>query len=255
MDLSRITKAELSSALEKLTGHERETTLKILYHLIELERRRLFEDEGYSSLFDYCVRKLRYSEAGACRRIAAARALQEHPEIAQLLLEGKVNLCTVATASRGLKTSVKVEEIAGKSLREVQRVTALSDPRGARPRERIRPVAVKAEELPLFKAERAREVEERYEIRFSVSKDEYERFQAVRRKLSNTLGRELTVERVSTMLRRIGWTPLPERRSLLPRRGRCPEPVEGRRVSVITPSTFLPAALRSSKRSSYFPAP
>ncbi len=58
MNLSTLTDAELGDALLNLTGDERSTTLQVLYHLIELEKRRLFEEAGYPSLFEYCTRKL-----------------------------------------------------------------------------------------------------------------------------------------------------------------------------------------------------
>ena len=79
-NLSTLTDAELSTSLGRLAGDERQVTLKVLYHLIELERRGCFRDEGYSSIFDYCTRKLNYSDGCAYQRITALNHNQALPE-------------------------------------------------------------------------------------------------------------------------------------------------------------------------------
>ena len=64
MNLENLSDYELLNAVCQLQGNEREVTLKIIYHLIEIERRKLYFAQGYSSMFDYCTRKLKYSEGG-----------------------------------------------------------------------------------------------------------------------------------------------------------------------------------------------
>ena len=47
--------------------------------------------------------------------------MREHPEVAELFLEGKVTLCNIATAAKSIRAEeTKIEEIVGKSKREVQ---------------------------------------------------------------------------------------------------------------------------------------
>ena len=121
MNLKALSNEELESSLKRLRRNEADATLAILYHLIEIEDRGIFRDAGYSSLFDYCHRGLKYSEGAAGRRVAGARCLREHPEVAELLLEGKVTLCNIATAAKSIRAEeTKIEEIVGKSKREVQ---------------------------------------------------------------------------------------------------------------------------------------
>jgi len=199
MDLKKLSDAQLVNALRSLTGTERETTLAILYHLIELEDRALFREAGYSSLFDYCHRALNYSEGAAGRRVAGARCLREHPDLAEFFLAGKVNLSTIAAAAASLKAKgTKVEEIVGKSRREVEFL--VTPPAERKPRERIRPVVVKAPSAALV-PEAPRE--ERYEIKFSVTKEVFEEFEQVRNELSNSLGKDLSVEAVFAKLLKI----------------------------------------------------
>ena len=191
MDLRGVSNKELINQLSNLRGGERETTLKILFHLIELENRGVHRELGYSSLFDYCLRALKYSEASSSRRVTAARALRDNPELATLFLEGKVNLCTIATAAKGLREKrTEVAEIVGKSKREVELLVAPVIPRL---KERIRPVVLQVRKAPLL-PQPVRE--ERYTISFSVTKEVYEEFEQVKNQLSGKLGSNLSVESI-----------------------------------------------------------
>jgi len=97
MNLSLLNDNELAEALISLTGNERAVIFSILHHLNGLERRGIFREAGYSSLYDYCRRKLKYSENSAFRRIAAARALIVSPELEELFL----NLESAVESLRG----------------------------------------------------------------------------------------------------------------------------------------------------------
>ncbi len=193
MNLSILTDKELLLALENLIGDEREITLKVLYHLIEIEQRGCFRGEGYSSLFDYCTRKLQYSEGGAYKRITASRCLRDNPELGGLFSEGRINLCTLTTASRALRDeTTTVEQIVGKTKREVELLVARSSE--TKPRERIKPIAVKPPELPLFIQQEELQAERRYELKFSVSEELYRKLESAKAALSNSLGSELSLE-------------------------------------------------------------
>ena len=60
-----------------LARHEQALQLSVLDHLREIDARRLYLRLGFSSLFDYTVRELRYTEAAAWRRIKAMRLCRE----------------------------------------------------------------------------------------------------------------------------------------------------------------------------------
>jgi len=157
MNLSLLTDSELAEALLKLTGDERAVTLAILHDLNELERRGIFREAGYSSLFDYCIRKLRYSESSAGRRIAAARALLINPELEELFRHGSVTLCTIATAAKSIRNNTTaVAEICNKSKREVEALVRTEE-LPAKPREVIRAVTVNPPAMPLLSEIKAEE--------------------------------------------------------------------------------------------------
>ena len=188
MQIEDLSNAELVNRLESLARNERAVTVTVLEHLIELEARGLYRDLGYSNLFDYCTRALKYSAASAYRRIAAARCLKGNREIGDLIRDGKLTLCTVATAAKSINRELtKVEEIIGCSKREVETLVAYKEPVEIKPKETIKPISVSVAPST---------VEERVNLRFSLSKQVYQRVESVKSRLSNTLGKELTLEAV-----------------------------------------------------------
>lgn len=92
MNLKHLSDSKLLLKTKELTRQEREVTAEVLHHLKEIERRRLFSELGYGSLFDYAVKELGYSEPAANRRIQSARLLKEFPKLEQKLIEGSVSL-------------------------------------------------------------------------------------------------------------------------------------------------------------------
>ena len=106
MQLEALTDTELTSSLDTLAMRERENVVELLRHLIEFDSRRLYRELGYSSLFDYCLRRLKLSRGGAYRRVSAARCRKDNPELADLLVKGEVSLCTIATAATSIEKKV-----------------------------------------------------------------------------------------------------------------------------------------------------
>src|SRR5471032_2901649 len=79
---------ELLISTKALVQKERAVTTEVLRHLAEIERRKLYCDLKYGSLFDYAVKELRYSEAAAGRRIQAMRLVREIPEVESKITSG-----------------------------------------------------------------------------------------------------------------------------------------------------------------------
>ena len=142
--MARLTDGQLLDRLQKLSDRERTTTLDILIHLAEVERRRLHLTLGHSSLFDFATKHLRYSSSAAGRRIQAARAVRRYPEILRLMRERKLNLSTVSMVSRILNDENKTQllvRLCNRSQRQVEAIVAEYRP-VARIRERVQPVRV-----------------------------------------------------------------------------------------------------------------
>lgn len=70
---------ELAAAVTRLAGNERTATAQLIASLAEFDRRRLYLDHGFKSLYAYCLDVLHLSEHAAYGRIEAARAAQRFP--------------------------------------------------------------------------------------------------------------------------------------------------------------------------------
>jgi len=87
---------DLLAATECAAGDERRTTAELLALLAELDTRKVYLGQGYSSLFTYCTHRLRLSESAAYGRITAARAARRFPILFARLAEGEVTLTSIS---------------------------------------------------------------------------------------------------------------------------------------------------------------
>jgi hypothetical protein len=78
---------------------------RLLRHLGEVDSRRLYRREACSSMFRYCVEVLRFSEASAFKRIAAARAARQFPELLVALECGELHVTAVRLLAPHLDSS------------------------------------------------------------------------------------------------------------------------------------------------------
>lgn len=134
MSLKHLSNDELLKRLNALTQKERTLQAEIIEYLREVDTRKLYRDLGYSSLFEYLTRGLKYSEGAAQRRIDAARLSASVPEVSAKLRTGELTLMSLARVQsvirleekrtgKKLATSTKrhlVNEIAGKTAEEAQ---------------------------------------------------------------------------------------------------------------------------------------
>ena len=87
---------ELLRETSNLVRHERHLQGAIIDHLAEIEARGLHLERGFSSLFDYAVRELGYSDAAAARRIGAMRLCADQPDAREGLRDGSLTLSAAA---------------------------------------------------------------------------------------------------------------------------------------------------------------
>ena len=114
--------------LLELRKTEKRITSKILDKLQEMENCKGYLKSGYSSLFDYLVRGLGYSEATAYQRQACVRLAREIPEIKQKIDNGILSLTAVSTAYKHLRRKPldekrsTLKKLENKSTRDVKRM-------------------------------------------------------------------------------------------------------------------------------------
>ena len=94
--VSALCDRELLRETSNLVRHERHLQGAIIDHLAEIEARGLYLERGFSSLFDYAVRELGYSDAAAARRIGAMRLCADQPHAREGLRDGSLTLSAAA---------------------------------------------------------------------------------------------------------------------------------------------------------------
>jgi hypothetical protein len=117
--------------VERAVSSERGATAHLLSLLIELDTRRLYLGEGFSSLFTYCTQALHLSEHAAYNRIEAARAARRCPIILELIGNGAVTLTAVRLLAPHLTIENHREVLAAarhRSKRDVEQLVARLHP-------------------------------------------------------------------------------------------------------------------------------
>jgi hypothetical protein len=115
----------------------------LLEYLAEVEARGLHLKEAYSSMYDFCVRKLRLSEGSAVRHLAGARACSRFPTALESVRDGRIHLTGLEMLSRYLGSGHFLDLLAAaanKSKAEIEVTLRAWFPRPDVP-ERVRPVA------------------------------------------------------------------------------------------------------------------
>lgn len=136
MNLKHLTDAALLARLDALVSQERGGIADLIEHLAEVDRREIVIDAGYVSLFDYCVKVLRYSEAAAFLRIRAARAAAKYPRVLADLRSGTIHLDAVMRLYPYLRDENSdrlLSKAAGASKRDVLALVASLSDGGAAP--------------------------------------------------------------------------------------------------------------------------
>lgn len=131
MNLKALSDKNLLSHTLLLAQKERQILVEVLWHLREIDNRKLYSDLKCSSLFDYCVKVLKYSEGQASRRVSATRLLKEVPKISKHIEEGKINLTQLNQAKSffdemKIQGPIEKEKIintmSGKSTRDTEKM-------------------------------------------------------------------------------------------------------------------------------------
>jgi hypothetical protein len=103
MNLKHLSDLSLHKELIELARRERALLTQILWHLREVDNRKLHSAYKCSSLFDYCIRMLKYSEGQAARRVSACRLLKEVPALANSIQKGELTLTHLNQANSFFK--------------------------------------------------------------------------------------------------------------------------------------------------------
>jgi 5-methylcytosine-specific restriction endonuclease McrA len=202
MNLKNLSDDKLLNDTKELVAQESQLLTKILHHLREIERRRLFCTLQCGSLFEYAVKHLKYSEDQAYRRIQAMRVLKELPEIEAKITSGELNLTHLGLAqtlfkkesqlnSGGLEKTEKLDllmKLQRTTKREAQKIVIerASEPNAFIPKDSVRPIGGG-----------------KVLVQFTVSEEDFEKIEKLKGWLAHKLagnGGEVSISQVVTQL-------------------------------------------------------
>jgi hypothetical protein len=174
---SDISDDEIVRELHRLIRDERHSTVRIIVHLAEVQRRRIHLAAGCPSMYVYGTRNLGLSEHEAYHRILAARAAVRFPVVLEMLEAGRVSLTTVKLLAKHLDADNHRELLAaadGKTRREVEALVAARFPQPD-----VRTSVRRADVRPLAPA--------RYHVSFTASGATIEKLRAAQDLLGHAL--------------------------------------------------------------------
>ena len=122
-NLKTLSNNQLLLQTKNLVQKERQINIQVLQHLQEIECRKLYLKRGFSSLFEYTVKELGYSESSAYRRIKAMKLCKELPETKLKMAKGELNLCTASKLQTVFEKQEK--QIKNKAIKQQATITKI----------------------------------------------------------------------------------------------------------------------------------
>lgn len=134
--LAGLPNAQLLALVQDLVKRGNQVEAELIAHLGEVDARRLYLEEGCSSMFVWCQRVLHFAEGVAYKRIQAARAARQFPAILEALRRGDLHLTAVGLLASKLTNENCAELIQAarhRSADEIRRLLADREPKPAAP--------------------------------------------------------------------------------------------------------------------------
>jgi hypothetical protein len=176
----------LITAVRSLVKEERRITREILDHINEVARRRLYADLGFSSIFDWLVRDLGYSESAAYRRMQAARILQAVPEVAGKLESGALGLTVLSKVQTLIRAD---EKRTGERMSIQEKSDILTKVESCSGRETEHRLAQHFPEVAAAPNEKVRAIsEDQVSVQVTFTREQFEKLKRIQELLSHTHG-------------------------------------------------------------------
>ena len=154
--VSALSDDRLLERTKELSGVEHHLEVVVIDHLREIQKRRLYLRIGFSSLFDYAVRELGYSDAAAWRRIKAMRLCADVEGVRERLRNGSMTLNAAAQLQNAFDRQERKKERAARSAPGGAGFGAAAQPQNGSTPERL----AERKPAPVLDAEARRELVE-----------------------------------------------------------------------------------------------
>jgi len=160
MNLTHLSDQQLMINTKALVKDESALLLKILHHIKEIDRRRLYSDYKQPGLLELVMTELGYPRDQALRRIQAMRMMRENPIVEEKIESGELNLTNIGiiqtffshekkegNALTAQEKKAVIEQVSGKSTREAQRIVFSMSSTPIKLNEKIKMIATDLYEL------------------------------------------------------------------------------------------------------------
>ncbi|HEX9050569.1 MAG TPA: HNH endonuclease signature motif containing protein, partial [Anaeromyxobacter sp.] len=152
---------ELTRRLQDLLARERVAMADFLVAVADFDRRALWLELGYASLFEYLNRELGLSKASTFLRVRAVGLIQRFPDVLEALRDGRLCISSMGELSKVLTQETKDEVLPRffhLSKREAKAVAAELRPDEAPPRRDVVTTLRAAVEVPRLELAAPKEV-------------------------------------------------------------------------------------------------
>ena len=99
---------ELIKSTERVVEQERKIIQVVIWHLQEIQDRKLFILMGYPSLYECLIEHFKMSDTTAYGRIKVLKILEDVPEVSESLKLGELNISNIALAHSFIERHEKV---------------------------------------------------------------------------------------------------------------------------------------------------
>lgn len=134
-NIKSLTPSELRDRTGRIASHSRKVDAVLIEYIAEIERRKAYIDWGFSSLYVFLTSELKLSGSSAYRRMQAAYAILQIPELKCEIEAGSLNLTQICAVQTAVKREQKVsgqfalaekrelfQELKNKNSRETEKI-------------------------------------------------------------------------------------------------------------------------------------
>jgi len=130
--LQHVKKHKLLRDFSALVDQDRRDTATMLAYIAEIDRRKLYLEHAFPSMFAFCTKRFHMSEAVAARRIRAGRATCRFPCILGMVARGELHLSGIHQLAGHLTEDNHKEVLQRakhRSMREIEKLIAEISPK------------------------------------------------------------------------------------------------------------------------------
>lgn len=181
MNLKSLSDKMFLESFSSAVSAERIVTAEIIEYVKEMDRRKLYLEIGFTSLFQFMTEHLGYTPGSAQRRIDSARMLRDVPELKDKLESGEINLMQVATLARAVREKEKTTTVTAAQKRDIlATIESLDVVKSEQQIAQMLDVSIKTKEIKRFQKD------ESVRIEATFSKAQVELLDQVKSLISHT---------------------------------------------------------------------